>query len=77
MKKELTPEQKKLMIEVRDEWIGKLSTLKFDKDRAESGIDWLYSLINIQAPRKLHMNSPLSAQYGANMLKSLVDAKLI
>lgn len=77
MKKELTPEQEALMTQVRDEWIGKLSTLKFDKAKAEQGIDWLYSLININAPRKLHLNSPLSAQYGANMLKTLVDANLI
>lgn len=77
LKKELTPEEKVLMNQVCDEWIAKIGNLPFNKEEAEKNIDWIYSLIDVKGPRKLHMSSPLAVQYAANMLKSLNDVNYI
>lgn len=74
---ELTPQQEKEMIELRDHYIGLLSNLKLNKEMATESTGWLYSLINLPAPRTAFVVSPLHAQYFANGLEALNTAGLI
>lgn len=65
---ELTPEQKKLMYKVRDEYIkfalgGDTSV---DKAAVEKGLKFLYGLIKKPMPQVVYRGSPLGCQTAAN-----------
>ena len=64
----LTTEQIALMTTIRDEWISKLETLKFDKQKAKEGIEWLYEFTGLKKPAILFLSSPLACQFAANIL---------
>ena len=65
----LTPEQQAHMVTVRDEWLRRaFSGFNFDEEAAREGIEWIYSLCNLPAPRFTFVSSPFAAQIAANML---------
>ena len=63
---ELTPEQRQLMIEVRDEWINRFFSLpKLNEEKAIEAANFIYSLTNCKAPPReniLFCDSPQQAQ---------------
>jgi hypothetical protein len=75
--KELTPEQIEHLYKIRDEYIARLGNIPYNKEGVEKSINWIYSLINLPAPRKVHCVSPLECQYVASMLQTLVSKKFI
>ena len=58
---------------VRDEWIDRMFScqLRTDRKKATKYINWLYKLCNLGKPNIIFLSSPLGAQYGANILKSV------
>lgn len=72
----LTEEQVKLMNTVRDEWLNKIFSAKkkkFDKKQIENSVEWLYKLAGRDKPKVIFLDSPMSLQYGANMLKKVLS----
>ena len=69
MLEKLTPEQEALIPIVRDEWINRLDACpEIDREKAEAGIKWLYSVSKLKEPKVIFVSSPLGAQYAANMI---------
>jgi len=66
---ELTAEQKKLMEEVRNEWINRFNSLEFDEEKAKELMDFLYSFIEFKPKFKLILDSPLALQIACNILR--------
>lgn len=66
----LTPEQEKLMIRVRDEWIGHALGGDCSVNTAElqAGVNWLYGLCKLEKPRLLVVDSPMAAVTAAHLL---------
>lgn len=68
---ELTPDQEKLLEEVRQEWIQLAlgGDTSLDESTAREMVDWLYDQANLEAPKlKLFADSPLHSQCIANVL---------
>ncbi len=61
---ELTPEQEKLMEVVSKEWIEKLTkqTVKFNKEAAIEGINFIYELSGFKKPEIHFVESPMACQ---------------
>jgi len=61
---ELTPEQEQLMGVVSKEWIEKLTkqTIKFDKEAAINGINFIYELSGYKHPEIHFVESPMACQ---------------
>jgi len=71
----LTPEQERLMLEVRDEWINlalKENTKGINKPLFEDGIEWLYkNLLGKPKPKVVYCDSWLSCLITINVFKKL------
>lgn len=77
MLNKLTAEQDALREVVRDEWIARAleGGTSIDLAAATEGVNWLYELAAKRTsipgpPRILVVDSPLGAQYGANLIKT-------
>ena len=73
MKNSLTPQEEKLMYQVRDEWLSNIFEykLKLDKKKAKKAINNLYKFSELKEPKFIiFVDSPLAIQYAVNMLKS-------
>ena len=70
MLNKLNPKQIKLMDEVRDEWLDRFFSCKVKTDRKQATkyINWLYKFCGLEKPLIIFLDSPLGAQYGANMI---------
>ena len=70
MLNKLNSKQIKLMDEVRDEWLDRLFSCKVKTDRKQATkyINWLYKFCGLEKPLIIFLDSPLGAQYGANMI---------
>ena len=67
----LTEEQESLMGKIRDEWLSRaFSGFSFNREDAHEGIEWIYSLCNLPAPKVIFVSSPLGAQFAANLLSN-------
>ena len=68
MIEQLTKEQEKLMYQTRDEWLGYLfeNRLELDKEKAETGVKWLYKLCGLKEPEVSFVSSPYAAQVEVN-----------
>lgn len=71
-KTSLTPEERHLMIQVRNEWIGRCdSGAQINQLEAAKCINWLYSSAKLKEPKKIvYVSSPLGAQYAFNVLSN-------
>ena len=71
----LTPDQEKLMLEVRDEWINlalKENAKGINKPLFEEGIEWLYKdLLGKSKPKVVYCDSWLSCLITINVFKNL------
>jgi len=71
----LTPDQEKLMIIKRDEWVSR--ALSEDTSIAEDWkdqIDWLYTFCELEKPEiKIKVSSPVGIQLAANYIKALLS----
>ena len=69
---ELTVQEKTLMDNITKEYL-ELICMPINKPEAEKGVDFLYSLAGFSAPKKVFVESPLSAQYIYNMISVCID----
>ena len=71
----LTPDQEKLMLEVRDEWVNlalKENVKGINKTLFEEGIEWLYKdLLGKPKPKVVYCDSWLSCLIAINVFKNL------
>lgn len=67
---ELTEGQKKMMVEIKDEYIQKFNTYKkIDVKACTEYVHWLYTLSKLEVPEVVVVSSPLAAQYYVNGIK--------
>jgi hypothetical protein len=61
---ELTPEMEQIALETKNYWLDKFFSCKnrTDREKATIGINWLYSLINKEAPEIVFVDSPHACQ---------------
>ncbi len=65
----LTPEQERIIIECRDEWLDRgLKDKTFDILQFRKGIDWIYNKCGFTPPEIIVVDSPMAAQQAANFL---------
>jgi hypothetical protein len=67
---ELTPQHYQRMEEIRDKWIGIAHSGKYDAEKVEAGMKWVYSMFQQEAPKIVHCDSPLSARMCIHILRS-------
>ena len=72
MSTELTQQEKQLMDDITKEYLG-LICMKINKPEAEKGVDFLYGLTGFAPPKKVFVESPLSAQYIYNMIMMCIE----
>jgi len=72
----LTPQQTRLMAEVRDEWVNfaLFNGDEIDPKATHEGIDFLYELSGLKKPIKIIVDSPLAVQYSIIYAKTLLEA---
>ena len=65
----LTDNQLKLMEQVRQEWLNRIfkCETKLDKEKVKPLIEWLYESSGLDKPEVIFVESPLGAQYMANV----------
>jgi len=70
MLKELTKEQKKIMYQVRDEWLDRIFSCKttLNKKEATKHIKWLYKYSGLKEPMVVFLDNPYHLQIGANLV---------
>jgi len=75
MLEKLTPEQEKLMIEIREKWLNKCFSLEFDEKKAITLINWVYEdFLKLKKPLIIILDNPLQCQFLINfMVFSLKD----
>lgn len=65
----LTPEQERLIIECRDEWLDRgLKQNDFRLEAFRQGVNWLYDKCGFPAPHIIEVDSPMAAQSAANII---------
>jgi len=68
----LSPEQEKLMLEVRDEWINRCLGGDDELTTTQEQVNFLYSLSSLASPRMLLVDSPMAANMAAEAI-SLIE----
>ena len=64
----LTPEQERLIIECRDEWLDRgLKENDFHLEEFRKGVTWLYEKCGFAAPHIIVLGSPMAAHSDANI----------
>lgn len=78
MIKKLTDEQTNLIDEIRDEWLGRYFGLSQDLtwQKAKPHIKWLYEFCGLKEPLVIVVDSPMAAQYAANLLNSQISTQV-
>jgi len=77
MIEKLTPKQESEQLEVRDYWINKVySCEKTDEEYSKKLIEYLYKLANLEKPKVVFADSPLSAQLVIHVLKTTNTASV-
>jgi hypothetical protein len=69
----LTPDQQKVMAEVKKFWLDNFfsCTSKIDEPQAIASIGWMYQLAGKKKPIVLFVDSPMACQYAVAILKRL------
>lgn len=74
---QLTPEQERIVLECRDEWLNRgLKDKTFDIGIFRKGIDWIYDKCGFEPPEIVVVDSPMAAQAAANLLMEKGDGFL-
>ena len=70
---ELTKEQLHLMEQVKQEWLDRIfkCETKLDEKKVKPLVEWLYQFSGLSKPEVIFVQSPLGAQYVANILKNV------
>ncbi len=69
MLEKLTPEQERIIIECRDEWLHRgLKENSFNMEEFRKGINWLYDKCGFGPPHIIVTDSPMAAQSAANII---------
>ena len=72
MSETITQAEKQLISDITAEYMGLMCT-KINKEEAEKGVDFLYTIAGFKAPKKVFVDSPLGAQYLYNMIVMAID----
>ena len=75
----LTPDQVKIMNEVKKEWLDRFFSCKtkIDKEAVKKGVNWMYSLCGLANPIIIFVKSPLACQYAVVYLKKILNSGLL
>lgn len=69
MIEKLTPEQERIIIECRDEWLNRgLKENDFRLEAFREGVNWLYNKCGFQPPHIIVVESPMAIQSAANII---------
>ena len=67
----LTPEHERIMVDVRDEWIGRVvSCAPIDEDATRDGVRWIYEILHLPEPRVMIADSPRAAESAVASMSS-------